>query len=227
MGKLLALLATATVLAAGCRDPGSPALGGAAETVALPEVAHVVCTETGTEVLTPRVLTRPDGVHFRVENRTAEQTTYLAILQGDAVPAPPGQTEGVSAVPPGTVRLACATGTSYPEESSFPSLEVVDEGGHWVPEVVECEGDTAQSWVIDYIMGARGDRGDPVDIAREKVDGIRESDAVERAGYVRGPEGKVRVLRDDRVVALLRYSDDGEGGWLLSIATACEGSGIG
>lgn len=75
-----------------------------------------------------------------------------------------------------------------------------------------------------YAPGARGEKGDPVDITRRRFsEEIEEGDVVEVAGY---PESRgertVRVVREGRVVAVVEYFRE-SGGWLGSGYSACAG----
>ena len=74
-----------------------------------------------------------------------------------------------------------------------------------------------------YAAGAKGKKGDPVELTRRAFsDEIEDGDAVEPAGY---PEGRgnrtVRIVRDGKVVATVEYFGAG-GGWLQDNYTACE-----
>ncbi len=75
------------------------------------------------------------------------------------------------------------------------------------------------SGVVDYAPGAKGEKANPVELARRDFSkNIEEGDEVvpERD---RNP-GTVRVIRDGRVVAVIEYRRAG-GGWLYDHYDAC------
>ncbi len=76
---------------------------------------------------------------------------------------------------------------------------------------------------FDYPQGARGKAGDPVELARVDVGGIRSGDVVE--GDVAA--GSVRIVRAGTVIGHVTYAPDGAGGWLLVGGTLCDGLGVG
>lgn len=70
--------------------------------------------------------------------------------------------------------------------------------------------------------GATGTRGTPVDAARAILGAtLLSTDRLAPQG-----ERDVRVIRDARNAAILRFRADGKGGWLLEGFTACLGTGI-
>jgi hypothetical protein len=81
-------------------------------------------------------------------------------------------------------------------------------------------------WVAgftDYVMGAKGKKGTPVEVARREFSKkIEESDTVEMADRSKGQNAKatVRVIREGRLVARIEYSRAG-GGWLQDYYEAC------
>ena len=102
------------------------------------------------------------------------------------------------------------------------SLDVVDPNGSFVPAEPECSSGEAWGMSPAYAPGAAGDRGDPVEIARMRLTGLEDGDAVERAGYPQaGGTAIVRVVRDGTVIAKAELFDDGQGGWLLSSLQGC------
>ena len=84
------------------------------------------------------------------------------------------------------------------------------------------DGTSCVSPNLDYAQGARGKAGDPVDLAREDVTGLREGDVVERDNA----EGSVRIVRAGAIVGSITYALDGAGGWLLMGGMLCDGLGL-
>jgi hypothetical protein len=81
-------------------------------------------------------------------------------------------------------------------------------------------------WVAgftDYVMGAKGKKGTPVEVARREFSKkIEEGDTVEIADRSKGQNAKatVRVIREGQVVARIEYRRAG-GGWLQDYYEAC------
>ena len=88
---------------------------------------------------------------------------------------------------------------------------------------LECPSHKSVSGFTDYVMRAKGKRGNPAEIAqREFAKKIREGDTVEIAHRSGGQNAKatVHVIREGRVVALIEYRRAG-GGWLQDYYEAC------
>jgi hypothetical protein len=169
-------------------------------------IARVVCTERGTSLRTPVVQAQPDGVHIRVTNEAGENVTFVVDEIGGDNP----EGEQVWPLPPGTGKIGC---WYSPEEPDLVTVEVVDPRGLWVSPRLDCrsvvsgEGDGGVE---------RGDPRDPILIAREFFEVIAgplgPDDAVERAGYPKAQIRQVRLVREDRVVAVANYVDASFGG---------------
>jgi hypothetical protein len=103
-------------------------------------------------------------------------------------------------------------------------LEVVDPQGVYKPVELECKGGTAVSGSAEFAPGAKGKRGDPVQITRRQFsDWIEDDDTVELAGYPQSRKYRtVRVVRDRRAVANVVYFREGKG-WLQDHYEACGG----
>jgi hypothetical protein len=194
-----------------------------------PDTALVACTDQGTEVLTPVVRPQPDGVHFRTDNRTNLSLLFdFEASEGGVfgTNAPPGDhavdADTGFALAPGEIKVRCAD-TEDPDwpDTPWSTLTVEDPEGLWAPASVEgC--DLVSNGIVDYAQDAVGEQGDPVDIARRELGGSLEpGDEVRAAGYPESAQPTVAVVRDERVVMVVQYVPDSQGGWLRSETTAC------
>ena len=216
----IASLPDATAATPGVTDLASPSQAPT-EAAPAPAALDVTCTTTGTIVATDRVAAQPDGVRFHVRSVEAGRAFEIDGVGGDNAPSPSGTL--VWPLAPGTIRIWC--GPSEPAETDWIAVEVVDPLGIYVPLSLTCS--SASHGSIDYAEGARGERGDPVAIARRHLTGLRPGDTVERAGYPATAERKVRVLRDGSIAWVGTFISDGKGGWLLGATDTCAGVDLG
>lgn len=194
----------------------------------VPDVANVTCEGATITVDTSVVAAQPDGIHIGVT--TIGDTTVAFHVAEDTGPdsAVSSQGRGTSD-PTGEIVLTSAPGRyvlscTAPQEGGIGimSLDVVDPNGSFVPDEPECSNGEAWGMSPAYAPGAAGDRGDPVEIARMRLTGLEDGDAVERAGYPQATgTAIVRVVRDGTVIAKAELFDDGQGGWLLSGLQGC------
>jgi hypothetical protein len=185
----------------------------------------VVCTQDGTRVETPEVRPQPDGVHVVIDNRLGFHTGFSARYANGAGAgrnAPRGGSEHVLDAPPGPLEIGCYTDRDA-LESDLQTLRVEDPSGIYRSTELDCA--VTVNGVSDYVAGATGEAGDPVDLARERLDqvtGLRDDDTVEVAGYPADVIPTVRLVRDDRVLATITYRPDGQGGWLEETLSRCD-----
>ena len=217
---------TGSVSATHASLPPSPEASSTASAAALaPSALRVECTETGTSVATDSVAAQRDGVHFHVSSVVAGRAFQIDDVGADnAFPStelPPEQTL-VWAVPPGPIRIWC--GPTDPTEVDWVTVQVVDPLNTYVPAQLTCA--SAAHGSNDYGAGARGERGEPVAIARRHFRGLRPGDSVEHAGYPATAERQVRVVRDGAIAAVATFTPDGRGGWLIGSTDICAGAGI-
>jgi len=195
-----------------------------------PDVAEVVCEPAGLRVLTPVVRPQQDGVHVRVRN-TFEETASFGLRaisgggQGDG--APPGVSELIFPVAPGDLIATCSPGNADHGDPRWKApLEVLDPAGLFVPYAVQCGTGRVMAQIMDYGPGAHGPQGDPVQVARDSIEGLESTDVVERAGYPSErdstEEAIVRVVREGRVIFAVHYTSDGQGGWLEHMRESCD-----
>jgi hypothetical protein len=227
LALVLAILGAA--LAAGCgRGATEPApTAPRAEAATLPAVAEIECEVNGAQVVTARVRPQPDGLHLEVRNDTGTELGFSAEdskTGGQGASAPTGSANYVWPLPPGRLVVKCTNGEADPSEVEGAALEVVDERGVWVSTSLAERCTEASTSTADYAVGAQGEKGDPVDIARElfKKQGLEAGDVVEPAGYPDGDDTIVRVTRSGDVIATMSLLSDGAGGWLPENTTLCE-----
>jgi hypothetical protein len=223
---LLALLVASP--AAGCgQGAAEPAPTTPAEAGSLPDVAQIECEVNGAKVLTTRVRPQPDGLHLNVENDTGTELAFTveeSETGGQGASAPTGSVDYVWPIPPGKVFVKCTSDEADPSEVQGAELEVVDEGGLWVSTSLAESCARASMSTADYAVGAEGEKGDPVDIARKLFEkqGLEPGDVVEPAGYPEGDETIVRVTRSGEVIATMSFLPDGTGRWLPENTMLCE-----
>jgi hypothetical protein len=135
----------------------------------------------------------------------------LGCGQQGAGNTPSGSTEQAATSP----RESREPPTTTPEETTSEETTVLSG--------LECPNGNWVSGTIDYVVGAKGEKGNLVEVARRDFSKhIKEGDTVEIADRSRGRNAKatVRVIRDGRVVALIDYRRAG-GGWLRDYYEAC------
>jgi hypothetical protein len=214
MRRLLTLAATGAILA-GCAEtpPPSPS---AADAPGVVETLEVRCDGETTEVLTPTVQARSDGVHIRVMNTAAADVLIQWELGGDG--ASPGESLWSFPILPGPARFRCLPSTDDVDPGApggWASFEVLAFEG-WVSPELECPG-TMYGGVVDYVEGARGVE-DPLSDAEEQ---FRLEGTAKEAGYRSVDERTVVNLTADGPKESLVYISDGAGGWLRSESAGC------
>ena len=219
----LSVLAVASV---GCGDP--PEGGPQSSPTEPPRVTQVelVCHADGrTELLTPEVDAAPDGVHVAVDNRAGEPVELVGLgtdfSEGRS-------TLVVTSAVPGRVGVACSPHSTHGsnEEPERVSLIIRDPDDVYRDPELECPEDLAMSSIHDHFGVGPGEQGDPVDLARDDIEGLRDSDVVERGGYPDAENATVRITRSGNTIATLGYSAAERGGWLWDGANICSGVGL-
>lgn len=210
---LLAGLAFGAVVLVGCFTSDPP-----------PQVARVVCDESGTKIVTRSVSPQLDGVHVVIDNRLGFDAGFAVGFENGAGAgrnAPEGESRHVLGAPPGRVEIGCyGNGSPQPD---FQTLEVVDSEG--VYRSVELACASVVSGTSDFGEGASGQRATPVDLGRELFDnafGLGSDDVVELGGYLQSEVPVVRLMRDGRIVATVSYRRADGDGWLEETFSMCE-----
>jgi hypothetical protein len=209
----VAFAALVVLLAGACADPviTTPTAAEASETL------EVHCDGPTTDVLTPTVQARSDGVHLVLENTSDHELFMQTEAQGEGVP--PGETSMRLLILPGGSRFRCLTLTDDLDpgmEGGWARFDVLAPEG-WVSPDVDCPG-TSYGGVADYVVGARG-VADPLEDAPKHF--REDGDEVVQAGYATDEERTIVLLRDGAPVAGLVYISDGHGGWLQSESFGC------
>ena len=229
MSRILVLFIVALLGLTACGASEDADSGGPAETTAtepeptaLPDVARVVCDESGARLETPSVRPKPDGIHFEIVNDTGgERSIAIQNAQGTGtgMGIPAGTSTQVVDVEPGAITVSCTDPATEP--GAGEALEVVDEDGIWVSTRLGCAEQFSQ--VVDYIQGASGETTDPLEAAEKAVEGfgLEPDDIFERAGYPDTDTSRVRMVRDGEPIAVVDLIDDGTGKWLVSMVTGC------
>lgn len=215
MATVLAGLALVPTVGCGQADEQSRSPGTA------PDAALVACgAEGGTRVLTPVVEARGDGLHLEVRNE-GQREAHLALERGSSggagAAAPPGTSELVLPVGPGTWTVTCYE--VGPVASA--TLELLDTGIWVSTEIDGCE--FAESMHGDPPRRVTDDARELPALAASSLEafvGLRPDVVIEPAGYP-AQEGVFRARRDGSTVATMSFYPDGEGGWLEGEATAC------
>lgn len=227
MNRILVLLVVALTGLTACgagEDAGSggPAESTTSEPTALPDVARIVCDESGARLETPSVKAQADGIHFEIVNEAGGERS-LSIQNaegtGTGMGVPAGTSTQVVDIEPGALTVSCTDPATEP--GAGEALEVVDEDGIWVSTRLSCAEQFSQ--VLDYIQGASGETTDPLVAARKAVQGfgLEPDDVFERAGYPDTDTARVRMVRGSEPIAIVDLIDDGSGKWLVSMVTGC------
>lgn len=192
----------------------------------LPEIARVTCRPDGsTELQTPAVSARADGLHVLVHNDAGEPIS----LSGSGLDFGTGVSEQVASTSPGTVGVACWPYSLHDsgDEPSTQPLRIEDPNGHWNSPELDCSsGDLVGATHSDFVSDATGEEGDPVTLTRRHLTGIKPGDVVETAGYPDAAYPTARVVRDGHVVAIAGFIPAKNRGWLLQDSSTCADSGI-
>jgi hypothetical protein len=218
---VLALVAALGLAACGSGQRPEAAPEAKGEPVALPHVARIVCKAGGPPLIeTPAVKPQRDGVHLEIVNETGADLSLVLPTMGTG--APVGTSTQIVDLGPGELTVACAAPETLGDgEPPSTPLEVVDQDGIWVSDLLDCPEQFSQ--VIDYELDARGETNDPLEAARKAVEGygLEPDDVFERAGYPAGDDARVRLVRNGESLAVVFLVDDGAGKWLVGGVNGC------
>lgn len=206
MSVLLVLLACA------CADPVT--ITAAADAT---DTLEIRCDGETTEVLTPTVQARSDGVDVLIHN--ISEGEHLSVSwAGGGDGAAPGDTTLVFPIVPGSSKIRCLPidEDHAADNGDWGRFEVLAPEG-WISPDLDCPG-TMYQGIGDFVEGARG-VADPLADAPKHFQ--EEGDRVVQAGYATPDERTYVLLRDEVPVAGLIYTSDGHGGWLQSGSFGC------
>ena len=151
----------------------------------------------------------------------------LVAVQGCAQAA---GTPSPSAIPTGSASTPVGFGSPTPGSASLPNVSAAPEASAAAaptspasPSPAGASGCTTAS--IDYAADAKGAVGDPAVLARAALKGLVPSDRLTASGNGTA-EQTVLVLRGGLQVAELNFVHSRDGGWLLDVATLCNGLGL-
>ena len=137
-----------------------------------------------------------------------------------------GCAQGAGSAPSGSTHLTTSAGRSGEQATTAEQTTThTGTGG------LECPENGREGAIFDYALGI-GEKASPLEQARRRFSKrIEEGDKVEIAndqggstvGYYGEELRTVRVVRDERVVALMHYKEGRGrgGGWLLDSYEAC------
>lgn len=190
-----------------------------------PTVAEVRCEGDDTHLFTPVVVTRPDGVHLRIENRKPGEVELEYEVDGGSGGGggevlPPGVSHRVVRFAAERVGVACVVGGRGVSE--YAAMTVLDPADRARPPQVDCARSTSDSPGRDAVSGT-----DAVAAARTYLrdrDLLRPGDVLHPAAGPVPEFSVVLLLRRGRALASLRFSS-GEGRtFTLESADVCEGA---
>lgn len=185
-----------------------------------------MCGRDGTEIRTPRVVARRDGVHIRFENRFGAFEFFMRSAE-DPEDNHGGRLRGrssrdVSSHGPGTMFVACRHKGEehlpfYEGDPRYARFEIVDPQGLWVPFEPDCES-------IDSVSN---ERPHDVDTFEEVEAWVRERFDVEAGERVRPgyPEtewkGDPWVIRHEGRTLVYFHAFKDDVGWYIARAEGC------
>jgi hypothetical protein len=140
----------------------------------------------------------------------------VAVLSVVALVSSLGCAQGAGNAPSDPTERAASPGGESSEQPTTTTEDTILHGA-------ACPSGIWVAGFTDYVMGAKGKKGNPVELARREFSKkIEESDTVEMADRSKGQNAKatVRVIREGRLVARIEYSRAG-GGWLQDYYEAC------
>jgi hypothetical protein len=218
---LLGLVAALGLAACGSMEEPEATPQAESEPTGLPDVARIACKSDGPPVVeTPAIKPQADGVHLEIVNETGAELTLVLPTLGTG--APKGTSTQIVDLGPGELTVACRAADDLAEvEPPAATLEVVDQDGVWVSDVLACPEQFSQ--VNDYAVDARGETSDPLEAARKALAGygLEPNDVLERAGYPAADGARVRLVRDGETLAVVLLVDDGTGKWLVGGLNGC------
>lgn len=193
------------------------------------DVARVVCDSGGVRVLTPRVESRPDGVHLEIDNHLDASADLSVSHPGGGMgwSVPTGRSERVANVPPGKIEIDCYSrswGKDKLLTMEIGTVKVLSGDSGYKSTKLDCPREKSRK-IEPYTKEEMEEQeGSPVEIfRRSNADSLRKGDVVEIAGNTRSrDERTVRVVRNGEVVATAHYLKFSTG-WMEATEENCAG----
>lgn len=191
--------------------------------------ARVVCDGDGVSVLTPRVESRPDGVHLAIDNRLEGNADLSVSHTGGGMgwSVPTAESTRVAKVPPGRIEIDCYSrswGRDRLLAMEVGTVEVLAGDSGYKSTKLDCPREKSKKIKPFTKEETQEQKGNPVEIfRRSNSDSLREGDVVETAGNTQSrDERTVRVVRDGKVVATAHYLKF-SAGWMEATDENCVG----
>ena len=159
-----------------------------------PQVAEVICDESGASLVTPTVGATAEGVVISVDNRGGADLLYLRGPQVSPFLEAGEQRLGPFDLAPGSHEVGCfATPFRLAEvsDAAWVSLEVTDPAGHYMPAELGCP-ESEQISLVSHVAPEGSGKEEAV---RASLTGVRTNDEVRHVHY---PEGRRSVFAVDR-----------------------------
>ena len=213
------------LIAPACADPSEspqPFDGSWVPASGIATSLELTCrTDGSNEVSETTVQAQPDGVHLRVVNEYDEPVSI------GGFDADPGRSTWTFAFAPGAESFSCWPFSQHGsgEEPSGTDVEIVDPDGMYVDGKVECAG---QMWssIADFVEAPDDDGPPPLDVARTRIEGLRDTDVLRVQGYPEQDGAGVIVIRDGRVIASFSFVKFLDSPWTIAGGTGCADSGL-
>lgn len=214
----------------GCqRPPSNENAAPVPKTKDTADAVRIICDGDGVHALTPRVESRPDGVHLAIDNRLEGNADLSVSHSGGGMgwSVPPGQSKRVANVPPGKIKIDCYS-RSWGKDKLFAmeigTVEVLAGDSGYKSTKLDCPREKSKKIKPYTKEEMQEQKGDPVEIfRRSNSDSLREGDVVEIAGNTQSrDERTVRVVRDGKVVATAHYLKFSTG-WMEATDENCIG----
>lgn len=128
---------------------------------------------------------------------------------------------GCAAVSPSAV----LSPTAAPVATALPTAPATIVLGSPSPSPSEDVGGCVNA-SVDFAPDARGPKGDPIDLAKAALSGLRGTDILTRVAGLDSTSAQIVITRDGQEIGRVQFDQDPDGGWLLGQAVLCGGLGL-
>jgi hypothetical protein len=187
----------------------------------LADDVQVTCGANAPALSSRRVRVSADGVRFVVAGQLGRILTVNDDRGGQSAELQSGSQTHQLLVPPGVASVSCSD-PGQPVVPPTTPLRVEDPAGHYRSPEIDPTAGSCVTGFNEFEEGARGESGDPLQLAARQLTGLQPGDLVEAAGYP-VEQGRVRIVRSGAVIGSLVFHPDDHDGWLLSETTLCGG----